>query len=187
LFTQIFFVMEMCGPHTLSQYCRSKNSKKLSEQEAYLIFIQLLLAVKYLHSKGIYHRDLKMTNVLIDDKRTIKLIDFGFADNRDQELTSYCGTPSYMAPEIVEKRGYRGKHVDMWALAVILFKLLTGEYAFGSRGRSYRRRRHRSGSQDQERHSELPQLHHSCLSARNGSLFPAQPLQEGQRRLPIGL
>jgi serine/threonine protein kinase len=158
-----------------------KNSKKLSEQEAFLIFAQLLAAMKYLHNRGVYHRDLKMTNVLIDDKRNIKLIDFGFADNKDQELTSYCGTPSYMAPEIVEKRGYRGKHVDVWALGVILFKLLTGEYAFGSRLCSPRRRRHWTGSQNQERHSQLPEFHRADLPQCDGPVFPAQPLQESQR------
>lgn len=124
--------MELAGPSTLSQYCRTKTSKKLDEIETFFVFSQLLSALYYLHQKGIYHRDLKMTNVLIDEQRNVKLIDFGFSDNRDQELHSYCGTPSYMAPEIVEKRGYRGKHVDIWALGVIVFKLLTGEYAFGS-------------------------------------------------------
>lgn len=93
---------------------------------------QVLSGVKYLHSKGVSHRDLKLTNILINSQGKVKIIDFGFASNRSEKLSSYCGTPSYMAPEIVERRSYWGKQVDMWALGVILYKLVTALYAFGS-------------------------------------------------------
>ncbi len=96
------------------------------------MFYPILSAIKYLHAKNICHRDLKLTNILVDRDHKVKIIDFGFADNTGRALHAYCGTPSYMAPEIIHKREYRGKEVDIWALGVILFKLLTGEYAFGS-------------------------------------------------------
>lgn len=117
---------------TLSQFCRTKSHKRLSDDEAFEMFNPLLKAVQYLHSKKISHRDLKLTNVLVDRDHRVKLIDFGFADNSGRSLHSYCGTPSYMAPEIILKKEYSGPMVDVWALGVVLYKMLTGEYAFGS-------------------------------------------------------
>lgn len=100
--------------------------------EAQHIFIQILEAVAYLHNEGIAHRDLKFTNILIDEERRVKLIDFGFACPAGQVTKEFCGTPAYMSPEIIQKKDYRGTWVDVWALGVILHKILTGEYAFGS-------------------------------------------------------
>lgn len=125
--------MELCGSMTLSQFCRSRPQKRLPDEDAFKMFYPLLQAVRYLHSKHISHRDLKLTNVLVDREQRVKLIDFGFADNSCRPLHAYCGTPSYMAPEIVLKKEYSGLSVDVWALGVVLYKLLTGEYAFGSK------------------------------------------------------
>jgi serine/threonine protein kinase len=74
-----------------------------------------------------------MTNILINRDGLVKIIDFGFSCPAFEKLRMYCGTPSYMAPEMVMKRSYRGMPMDIWALAVVLFKLLTGEYAFGGK------------------------------------------------------
>ena len=74
-----------------------------------------------------------MTNILINEEEKVKIIDFGFAAKTDDRLDLYCGTPSYMSPEIVQKFKYLGKPVDIWALGVVLFKLLTGLYAFGGK------------------------------------------------------
>lgn len=124
--------MELCGQTTLSQYCRSRPLRRLGDSEAFKVFYPLLQAVQYLHSQGIAHRDIKLTNVLVDNHGGIKLIDFGFADSTSRILRAYCGTPSYMAPELMAKREYWGRCVDMWALGVVLYRLLTGEYAFGA-------------------------------------------------------
>lgn len=124
--------MELCGGMTLSQYCRTQPNKRLSDDHAFRVFYPILRSVAYLHSKSISHRDIKLTNLLVDRDNRIKLIDFGFADNSGRSLRAYCGTPSYMAPEIVMKKDYSGMAVDVWALGVVLYKLLTGEYAFGS-------------------------------------------------------
>lgn len=89
--------------------------------------------MEYLHSLNIAHRDIKLDNILIEEKTNmIKIIDFGFSviQNPTQKLKIFCGTPSYMAPEIVQKKEYDGKAVDMWALGVLLFAMLTGTFPF---------------------------------------------------------
>lgn len=100
-----------------------------NEDDARNLIISLLNAVKYCHDHNIVHRDLKPENLLlssIDDNADIKLADFGFATSLDgANLTTQCGTPNYVAPEILNKQRY-GKAVDMWAVGVITFILLGG-------------------------------------------------------------
>ena len=87
-----------------------------------------------MHSRNIAHRDIKLDNVLIEETtRAIKLIDFGFSvvtPSDGGKLKIFCGTPSYMAPELVRKHSYDGKQVDMWALGVLLYVMLTGVLPF---------------------------------------------------------
>jgi tRNA A-37 threonylcarbamoyl transferase component Bud32 len=134
---RIFMVMQLCGSLTLNHFCRQFQGKKLNEEQAYAIFVQIVKGVRYMHEHNVAHRDLKLTNILIDDEYTVKIIDFGFACAADEKHKMYCGTPSYMSPEVVEKRLYNPKPVDIWAMGVILFKLLTGEYAFGGKLECY--------------------------------------------------
>ena len=86
--------------------------------------------VKYLHGVGICHRDLKLENILIDDRNNVKIIDFGFSVCTAEKLRMFCGTPSYMAPEIIQKKEYQGQKTDIWALGIILFVMLTGNFPF---------------------------------------------------------
>ena len=81
---------------------------------------------------NICHRDLKLENILIDERNNVKLIDFGFSicTAPDQKLKIFCGTPSYMAPEIVQKKDYNGFATDIWSLGVILYVILSGNYPF---------------------------------------------------------
>lgn len=85
-----------------------------------------------MHDQGAVHRDLKLDNILIDDNKVIKLIDFGFSVNATVEtkLKLFCGTPHYMDPDIVKKKEYNGQAADVWALGVILFILITGKLPF---------------------------------------------------------
>ncbi|EGR31872.1 hypothetical protein IMG5_100210 [Ichthyophthirius multifiliis] len=116
----------------LNIYLKQQITNKLSEQESRNIFIQLIQAIKYCHNKQIIHRDIKLENILYDpNAQKVKLIDFGFsiAIVPGTMLNIFCGTPSYMAPEIVNKQDYSFS-VDIWALGILLFKILNGKFPF---------------------------------------------------------
>lgn len=77
------------------------------------------------------HRDVKLENILFDSNRNVKLSDFGFSvHSKDKRLKIFCGTPSYMAPEIVMRREYKGRPVDVWSLGVLLYAMLCGCFPF---------------------------------------------------------
>merc|ERR1719453_923564 len=87
-----------------------------------------------MHSLNIIHRDIKLENILLDSNRNVKMVDFGFSVFvRDKKLKIFCGTPSYMAPEIVQRREYAGKPVDIWSLGVLLYACLCGCFPFTAR------------------------------------------------------
>lgn len=132
---RLHLIMECVDGGNLCTYVKSK--RRLSEDESRKIFFQLVQAVEYLHSQNIIHRDIKLENVLFTDSKDIKLIDFGFSTiaQNGKKLRVFCGTPSYMAPEIVRRMEYEGKPVDMWSLGILLYALLCGCFPF--RARSY--------------------------------------------------
>ena len=129
--------MEYVGTTSLQSYLKSKTSRKLEELEAKRVFRQLCQGINYCHNKNIVHRDIKLENILLDDESNVKVIDFGFSIciPPEKSLTIFCGTPSYMSPEIVSKLQYKGCPSDVWALGVVLYALLCGRFPF--RGRSY--------------------------------------------------
>ncbi|XP_015603246.1 serine/threonine-protein kinase S6KL [Cephus cinctus] len=101
----------------------------LSEDMVRIYVAEIGLALDFLHNAGVVHRDLKATNVLLDDEGHAVLIDFGLAKwlSPTQRTNTFCGTPEYMAPEIV-KREYYGHKVDWWSLGVLACFLLTNQY-----------------------------------------------------------
>lgn len=128
----LHLVMEFVDGPSLYSYLKHKESKRLTEADAKEIFKQLMDGLAYLHEKGVAHRDLKLQNVLLDQKRVVKIIDFGFSTQvaGDRKVKMYCGTPNYMAPEIVERKEYLGSPADIWAAGVLLFAMLCGEFPF---------------------------------------------------------
>lgn len=111
-------------------------ANKFSEQQAALMIQHLCSALAYLHGLNIVHRDVKPENLLVESQdgmvRTLKLADFGLACRVvDEPLYTVCGTPTYVAPEILAESGY-GLKIDVWAAGVILYILLCGFPPFAS-------------------------------------------------------
>jgi len=129
---QIYIIMEYVGQTSLHSFIKGRMGKKLEELEVKRLFKEVVQGISYCHSKNIVHRDIKMENILIDDNKNIKIIDFGFSicATPDKRLNIFCGTPSYMAPEIVSKINYKGCPADIWALGILLYALLTGSFPF---------------------------------------------------------
>ncbi|KAF9240064.1 Pkinase-domain-containing protein [Melanogaster broomeanus] len=128
--SHIWLVTELCSGGELFDYLAEKG--RLSEDEARIIFGQLCLAVAYLHDKGIVHRDLKLENVLLDERCRVKLGDFGFTREYENGvyMETFCGTTGYAAPEVLQGTRYMGPEVDIWSMGVILYCLLTGTLPF---------------------------------------------------------
>ncbi|XP_068651766.1 CBL-interacting protein kinase 24-like isoform X2 [Aristolochia californica] len=106
---------------------------RLRESESRRYFQQLIDAVDYCHSKGVYHRDLKPENLLLDSKGDLKVSDFGLSALPQQGvglLHTTCGTPNYVAPEVLSNEGYDGAAADVWSCGVILFVLMAGYLPF---------------------------------------------------------
>jgi MAP/microtubule affinity-regulating kinase len=124
----VILVMEFIGGGSLHGYLKASRNRRLEEFDARRIFRQILDGLLYCHARCITHRDIKLENVLLDDKGAVKLIDFGFSTciPNDKKIKIFCGTPSYMAPEIVLKTEYCGPPADIWAFGVLLFTCITG-------------------------------------------------------------
>ncbi|TYI91029.1 hypothetical protein E1A91_D03G163200v1 [Gossypium mustelinum] len=130
--TKIYVVMEFVkGGELFAKVAKGRFTEDLSRK----YFQQLISAVGYCHSRGIFHRDLKPENLLLDDNGNLKVSDFGLSAVTDQiradgMLHTLCGTPAYVAPEILSKKGYDGAKVDVWSCGVILFVMNAGYLPF---------------------------------------------------------
>ncbi|XP_003515635.1 sperm motility kinase X [Cricetulus griseus] len=104
----------------------------LQEKQAQHIFTQLVCAVHYCHENGIAHRDIKLDNILLDDKGNIKLCDFGLATRvtPGQDTKGFCGNIEYCAPELFSDKEYDAKAVDIWSMGVVLYSMVMASFPF---------------------------------------------------------
>lgn len=125
----IYTLQELCLNGTLSDLLRKRKCLTIVETKYYVR--QIIFGVNYLHQKCIVHGDLKLSNVFLNEKMCVKIGDFGLADTveGDKVLQVAWGTPNYMAPEIVERRG-RSYKVDIWAVGCIIYYLIVGKPPF---------------------------------------------------------
>ena len=121
---RLYIIMEYVGGGEL--FDRIVDVGRFNPPTARHYFKQLLQAVEYIHKIGVCHRDLKPENLLLDDAGNIKVSDFGFAIAENSpcgevmsNLHSTCGTPNYVAPEVVSKVGYDGRKADIWSMGVV--------------------------------------------------------------------
>ncbi|KAL5709854.1 non-specific serine/threonine protein kinase [Ranunculus cassubicifolius] len=130
--TKIYFVVEYAkGGELFNKVAKGK----LKEDVARKYFQQLISAVDFCHSRGVYHRDIKPENLLLDENGNLKVSDFGLsalAESKRQDglLHTTCGTPAYVAPEVIDRKGYDGAKADIWSCGVVLYVLLAGYLPF---------------------------------------------------------
>ncbi|XP_022104013.1 NUAK family SNF1-like kinase 1 [Acanthaster planci] len=120
---KIVMVMEYAPGGELYDYI---NGGKATPAEAKRLFRQIALAVQHLHKNNVVHRDLKLENVLLDSDLTVKIADFGLSSTFDRSrlLDTFCGSPLYASPEIINGTPYHGPEVDCWSLGVILYAMV---------------------------------------------------------------
>ncbi|KAH9690205.1 CBL-interacting serine/threonine-protein kinase 8 [Citrus sinensis] len=129
--TKIYIILEFITGGEL--FDKIVHHGRLSESEARRYFQQLIDGVDYCHSKGVYHRDLKPENLLLDSQGHLKISDFGLSALPEQGvslLRTTCGTPNYVAPEVLSHKGYNGAAADVWSCGVILYVLIAGYLPF---------------------------------------------------------
>ncbi|KAH7404503.1 hypothetical protein KP509_15G029300 [Ceratopteris richardii] len=119
----VHLIMEYISGGDFFGYLRGKG--KFDENTARFYAAQVLLAFEYIHSMNIIYRDLKPENLLLDEKGNIKIADFGFAKKIEHRTFTLCGTPDYLAPEILLNKGH-GKPVDWWTFGVLIYEMLAG-------------------------------------------------------------
>lgn len=127
----VYILLELCHNQSLNELLRRR--KRLHELEAQCYINQICAAIKYLHSHRVIHRDLKLGNLFLNDKMEVKIGDFGLATKLEfdgERKRTICGTPNYIAPEVLEGKQGHSYEVDIWSLGVILYTLIIGKPPF---------------------------------------------------------
>jgi 5'-AMP-activated protein kinase catalytic alpha subunit len=135
----IFIVLELVTGGEI--FDKIVESKRFNEEKARFYFKQLVDGMECCHSQGVVHRDLKPENLLLDSEGNMKITDFGMAnlymgdanasaEQRTELLHTTCGTPNYVAPEVLTSQGYDGQKADIWSMGVILYVFLAGYLPF---------------------------------------------------------
>lgn len=119
----LFMLFEFATGGELFSYLR--NAGRFNSSTASFYAAEIVLALEYLHSQSIVYRDLKPENLLLDRDGHVKLTDFGFAKRLIDRTWTLCGTPEYLAPEIIQSKGHN-RAVDWWALGILIYEMLAG-------------------------------------------------------------
>nr|XP_025036277.1 serine/threonine-protein kinase PLK3 [Pelodiscus sinensis] len=126
----IYIFLEHCSRKSLAHIWKARHT--LLEPEVRYYLKQIVAALKYLHLKGILHRDLKLGNFFVNDHMELKVGDFGLAARQEpmnQKKKTICGTPNYLAPEVLHRQGH-GPESDVWSLGCVVYTLLCGNPPF---------------------------------------------------------
>ncbi|TMW65074.1 hypothetical protein Poli38472_009241 [Pythium oligandrum] len=172
--TKLYFVLDYCSGGEL--FFHLSRMGKFDEDMTRFYGAELVVALEHLHSLGVVYRDLKPENILLDELGHIKLADFGLAKDHvtevDSGATSLCGTPEYLAPEVLARKGH-GTAVDWWGLGMVLYEMLTGLPPW------YTRNRQELFARIREAPLEIPKY----LSPHAGSLISLLLHREPDKRL----
>jgi serine/threonine protein kinase len=136
---KVYLVLEFAGGGELFYHLQRRGPLTLDQARIYVA--EVALALNYLHVRRVVYRDLKPENIMLDNSGHLKLTDFGLAKQLEEEgdmTSTFCGTPEYLAPEIVQRRPY-GREVDWWALGILTYELLFRRTPFvnPNRGKIY--------------------------------------------------
>uniref|UniRef100_A0A672PRP2 Serine/threonine-protein kinase PLK n=1 Tax=Sinocyclocheilus grahami TaxID=75366 RepID=A0A672PRP2_SINGR len=126
----IHIFLELCSRKSLAHIWKARHT--LTDPEVRYYLKQIISALKYLHNKGILHRDLKLGNFFVNENMDLRLGDFGLAaklETVEQRKKTICGTPNYLAPEVLNRRGH-GTESDVWSLGCVMYTLLCGNPPF---------------------------------------------------------
>jgi len=174
---KLYFVLDYCAGGEL--FFHLSKVGKFPEPRARFYASEIVLAISYVHELDIIYRDLKPENVLLDARGHVRLTDFGLSkegiSSSSSGATSFCGTPEYLAPEILNRQGH-GRAVDWWSLGALLYEMLTGLPPFYCRDREKLFEKIRKG------HLEYPR----SLSPRSVSLLRGLLTKDPRRRLGSG-
>lgn len=127
----VYILLELCPNQTMNELLRRR--KRLIELEVQCYILQLVHTLQYLHQHKVIHRDLKLGNLFLSERMEIKVGDFGLATKLEfdgERKRTICGTPNYIAPEVLEGKSGHSYEVDIWSLGVIIYTLLVGKPPF---------------------------------------------------------
>ncbi len=124
--THIYLIMEYINGVELFDYIIKK--RRIDELESCKLYQQIISGIEYLGKLNIVHRDIKPENLLIDKNKRIKIVDFGLSNNyqKNELLSTACGSPFYAAPEMVRGEKYSGIKIDIWSSGIVLYAMLCG-------------------------------------------------------------
>lgn len=128
----VYILLEICPNQSLMELLKTR--KRISEPEVRFFMVQIVGAIKYLHSRRVIHRDLKLGNIFFDPEMNLKIGDFGLASvlpSNDSRKYTICGTPNYIAPEVLGGKSVgHSFEVDIWAIGIMMYALLVGKPPF---------------------------------------------------------